>query len=569
VTQIVRKNGSMYLGILLVWALCLAHFNPRLFAIVQGADNLAATATFTLFVAFLNLFWLYGIYHCFFWAYKLLGRPRPTSPPLGDSRPAAILYTVCNDFKRDAALACINQHYPDFHVYLLDDSTSIAERQRVDVFHAEFRCQTTVVRRPDRSGYKAGNLNHALRHQVRDSVYFAVIDADEVIPPDFLSSTIACFALGDDIAFVQANHEQNPRQPSRFADDLALGIAYHWNIYQPPRNDYGFVIFYGHGAVIRRDIWEQVGGFPEIVSEDLAFATRVRQHGYRGYFLADCVCYEDFPETFPQFRTRHEKWVKGVCQYFHTEFVPFFVSPRVTWPEKADVLMSCVSLFLPALFLIFVFTANAALPLLLAERHTLSVTLFGWSVPLMPAFFMEALFKDLWTPDFYLITLVGMFAPVFVYLGAAFRQPGKIFKLLFKSAVPYISLIVVSAWAILGYLFTREAQFTATGDKALSISGLNGAQSHFNANHPWVFKIETLLGLALTYLSFMTVNFALLSISTCLLLSPVVARVGWDGRLVSVLVTLPLAFALLAFASMGVGFMGMQGFSLFFLALHF
>lgn len=200
--------------------------------------------------------------------------------------------------------------------------------------------------------------------------------------------------------------------------------------------------------------------------------------------------------------------------------------------------------------------------------------MFGWDFELLPAYFLEPLFKDIWTLDFYLITLVGMFAPVFVYLGGAFRSPVRIFRLLFKSAVPYISLIVVSMLGIVSYLLTGRAAFVATGDRvggadSMAVGAGSGILSRLHTNRPVVFGIEFALGVTLTYLSLMTVNFALLTISSCLLLSPLVARYGWDNRAISVLVSLPLAFVLLAFGSMGMGFLGMQGFGLFFLALHF
>ncbi|MEW6584310.1 MAG: hypothetical protein AB1442_01725, partial [Nitrospirota bacterium] len=90
-----------------------------------------------------------------------------------------------------------------------------------------------------------------------------------------------------------------------------------------------------------------------------------------------------------------------------------------------------------------------------------------------------------------------------------------------------------------------------------------------NANHPLIFHLEWLLGLMLTYFSVKTMNFALLTISSCLILSPLVARYEWGNKVMSWLVSLPLLFVLLAFGSMGTGFLGINGFSLYFLAMHF
>ncbi len=570
----IKKSNWMYGGILLSWVFCVIYFNPKLFSILNSADSFIAKIFFSIFIVFLNFFWFYGIYHCFFLFYRLSSKRHLLPHKISPVKSVAILYTTKNDFQEKAALSCIHQSYPDYHLFILDDSSDHTYKEIIDRFNRIHPEKTTIVRRNGRKGFKAGNLNNALKNHVTEHEYFAVVDADEVLPSDFLKKLVPYFEMDENIAFVQANHQQNPEQPSKFAKDLALGINFHWDVYQPPRNNHGFVIFYGHGAVIRRDVWEKVGGFPEIVSEDLAFATRIRQIGYKGYFAREVICYEDFPETYHQFRTRHEKWVKGACEYLHREALPFFMSKRVTWPEKLDVLFSCISLFIPFIFLFYVLIANAILPMLLAEKHMLSVNLLGKSFDLMPAYFMEPRFKELWTLDFYLITIISMFSPIFCYLEKMYSHPGKIIKLLFKSAVPYIALIFVSTIGVLTYLFTGKAGFHATGDRSEDtvVSAdhkTNGFWGRLNSNHPLIFNFEWLLGLILTYFSLKTLNFALLTISSCLVLSPLISRYGWESRLVSPLVSLPLFFVLLAIGSMGMGFMGVQGFSLFLFSLHF
>ena len=144
--------------------------------------------------------------------------------------------------------------------------------------------------------------------------------------------------------------------------------------------------------------------------------------GYYGYFVKDVHCYEEFPETYHQFRKRHEKWVKGDCEYLHHEFIPFLFSKQVTLTEKLDVLLACFSLFIPAVFLVYLFTANVLLPMLIAETHTVSINLFGHSIELMSGYFTEPYFKTLWTFDFFMITMIGMFAPIFCYFGKLFSQ---------------------------------------------------------------------------------------------------------------------------------------------------
>ena len=100
-------------------------------------------------------------------------------------------------------------------------------------------------------------------------------------------------------------------------------------------------------------------------------------------------------------------------------------------------------------------------------------------------------------------------------------------------------------------------------------SSSEGFWQRINANHPLVFRLEWLLGTALACASLITLNFALLTIASCLILSPLLGRYGWENRAISALVSLPLLFVPLAFAGMGLGLLGMQGFSMYYITLQF
>ena len=99
------------------------------------------------------------------------------------------------------------------------------------------------------------------------------------------------------------------------------------------RNRYGFVMFLGHGAILRRSCWQQVGGFPEVVSEDLAYAIAIREKGYYGTFAKDVTCFEEFPESVRSFRVRHVKWTRGTCEFLHHYGLDLLRSSRISWSE--------------------------------------------------------------------------------------------------------------------------------------------------------------------------------------------------------------------------------------------
>ena len=165
---------------------------------------------------------------------------------------------------------------------------------RVDAFAARRLKSVTVARRADRSGFKACNLNHALKN-VAAEPFFAVVDADEILPPNVLTDLVPHLVRNESCGFVRANHRSRPDAGSKLAQDLGVGIDIHWKWRQPLRDCFGVVMFLGHGAVLRRASWEAVGGFPERISEDLAFATAIREQGYHGRFAEDVVCLEGTP----------------------------------------------------------------------------------------------------------------------------------------------------------------------------------------------------------------------------------------------------------------------------------
>src|SRR5205085_191339 len=105
----------------------------------------------------------------------------------------------------------------------------------------------------------------------------------------------------------------------------------------------------------RRNCWEDIGGFPEIVSEDLAFAVEARKKGWRGYFAEHVICYEEFPQDFRAFRIRHMKWTRGTCQLLACKATRIIFCPILTTVEKIDILLALIRLPFSAV-------AMAALP---------------------------------------------------------------------------------------------------------------------------------------------------------------------------------------------------------------
>ncbi len=461
---------TMYIFVIGGWLLALIWFQPRLWALTTMAYDLPSYITIVLFIVFIDFAWLYGMYNVGVILFALIHRYFFFKPEVAISlRPmqtyprVAILYTTCNDFVEASVESCIHQDYPNYHVYILDDSSDEACKQDINQFAAKYKDLVSVVRRPDRKAFKAGNLNHGLTHHAHEK-YFAIADADEVLPTDFLRKLVPVIESDDKCGFVQANHRVNPHQQNELSKSLGVGIDIHWKYYQPLRNDYGFVMFLGHGALLRRECWEKIGGFPDIVSEDLGFAIEARELGYRGRFVSSVVCYEDFPETVRAFRVRHMKWTRGTSEFLAKKFSWLIKAKNITWTEKLDILFPTLNLPLTLIYFIFMVIANLMIPIFFGVRQDLTFEFVG-NTWVLPIYSLQAGFQSIYTIDFFLITILTFFAPVLCFIIGLIHRPLKMIKFISHSTAMYAALGPLSSIGVLAYLISGKAIFLVTGDK--------------------------------------------------------------------------------------------------------
>ena len=294
---------------------------------------------------------------------------------LGDLPKVAVLYTTFNDFDDRAFASLLGLQYPRKDIYILDDSTRPEARAQVDRAAAEHAVR--VLRREDRRGFKAGAINRAL--DGLDCEFFAIVDADEIVPPDFLERALEHF-VDDRIAFVQASHYAYNRG-TRWTAAMGHGVDLHWKIFQKYRNAHGVVNFLGHGAVLRTAAVRTVGGFPEIVSEDIALTVELAHRGFHGVFADDLLCGEAFPESFSAFRRRHKKWAMGTAEFLR-RYLGRIVTAPLAWYERLDLLLSALSL--PMTFLLAAFMVGVHFVPIPVTPPLIAIALLAIGAPLLP-----------------------------------------------------------------------------------------------------------------------------------------------------------------------------------------
>jgi len=133
--------------------------------------------------------------------------------------------------------ATAEMEYPrsKHEIQVLDDSTD-ETREEVDRVVADLKAsgvRISVVRRPNREGYKAGALQYGLGQTDADLI--AIFDADFVPPKDFLMKAVPFFLERPELGLVQGRWTHLNRSSSMLTRGQAIGIDGHFIVEQAAR----------------------------------------------------------------------------------------------------------------------------------------------------------------------------------------------------------------------------------------------------------------------------------------------------------------------------------------------
>ena len=541
------KSSTMYIGIIAVWLLCLAWFVPRLATLWGDLDSGLMQSLLIFVLVCLALFWFYGIHFFAFFLFTLLERRRKRQPPHPGQKPqefprVAILYPTANDFEYRVVLSCVKQRYPNFHVFLLDDSNRKEYRAQVDAFHREFSQITTVVRRESREGFKAGNINNALAMIDSDYEFFAICDSDNVLAPDFLAQLMPYFQEDARLGFIQANHRSNRLGKELFVRSVQTMADGRWDYHNIPRNRYGLVFCLGHGVIIRTEAWREAGGFPFIVYEDIGFTFSMRRKGYHGRFAPQVICGDGIPPSLAAWRKQNHRNVTGGVECLFRAVVPFLGAKGVTLVEKFDALARNAQIPLSAFFLPFLL-ASSFLLFSLKENSAATSVMTSW--------------------DFLTLNLLVALSPYLRFFADLLHQPIAAARFVSQLTALQFSLLLLDMLGLLIYSVTRRAHFfvtaAAAGDRPRKGATFLSSLAGVDPNHPAILAAEALLALLLAYVAVTTLNWVVLAVSLSVLIMLLRHRLGWDWLPGRVLVYVPVLLVLLGVFSGLAGIPGPPG----------
>lgn len=304
-----------------------------------------------------------------------------------DTPKVLLLYCTYNDFNADSLTQNIQQNYSNFETYILDDSTDANYLKEIDEYCLQ-NPNIKLIRRENRIGFKAGNLNNLLKREELEYDYFVILDSDEIIPNDFINKALKYFTYYKNIGILQANHIAT-RNRNNFMNTFFLGINSHWSTYQTLKHFYGFSSLLGHGAMIKKETYDSSGGFPHMVAEDIALSIEARRQNWLVGFAPDIICQEEYPIDYLAFKKRHNKWTQGNLEFIKKQNKKIMHS-NFKWFEKLDIILFTYNLPLTFVFFSFILINMVILPLLHVNLTTswilLGVTILFLFSPMLNDF---------------------------------------------------------------------------------------------------------------------------------------------------------------------------------------
>ncbi len=193
-----------------------------------------------------------------------------------------------------------------------DETTQIAQEQ-VDMYRRQ-GINIDLIRRDDRTGFKAGALKNGLKTATGEII--AIFDADFVPTSDFLRQTVPYFANNPQVGIIQTRWGHLNRWYSWLTAAQALALDGHFAIEQTARNRSGLMInFNGTAGLWRRACIEEAGGWQgDTISEDFDLSYRAQLVGWQCLFLRDVVAPAEIPPQLAAFKRQQFRWAKGSIQ---------------------------------------------------------------------------------------------------------------------------------------------------------------------------------------------------------------------------------------------------------------
>lgn len=284
-------------------------------------------------------------------------------------------------------------------IQVLDDSTDSTTHLVERMVHQYQRRGVNIqlLHRSDRSGFKAGALEQALKSATGEFV--AVFDADFLPRPNWLKQTIPFFQ-DPTIGFVQTRWGHINNRYNLVTRMAAMALDAHFVVEQTARAGSNLLMsFNGTAGIWRVATIESAGGWQgDTLTEDIDLSFRAQMAGWKYVYVPQVVVMSEVPAQMDALKMQQVRWVKGNFQVSRKLMGKVIFSHLNPW-QKLMAMLQLTMLYIP--YPVTIFTILLTFPVNLYAPHFMY--LFGW-------------------------TMIGSLGPVFLYTLAQSEFNSSLFK---------------------------------------------------------------------------------------------------------------------------------------------
>lgn len=283
--------------------------------------DILKTTTLVVYFSILSILSIYGA-HRLYMLLLYYRHKKDVPQPMGDAnfRPhVTVQLAVFNEMNVIERLMdyVVKMRWPKekLEIQLLDDSTdaTVEFAQVVCEKYRRLGYDINYIHRDDRTGFKAGALNHGLK--CAKGEFVAMFDADFLPTEDFLEKAVPHFA-DNKVAFIQGCWDHLNRDFNLLTQVQAILLDGHFVFEHTARHrSKAFFNFSGTAGMWRVSAIADAGGWEhDTITEDADLSYRAQLKGWKGVYLKDLVVPAELPVEVNAFKSQQHRWAKGNAQ---------------------------------------------------------------------------------------------------------------------------------------------------------------------------------------------------------------------------------------------------------------
>lgn len=326
-------------------------------------------------------------------------------------------------------------------IQVIDDSNdeTIEIVDKVSAKWEKLGINIKVIRREDRSGFKAGALKHGL--EIAKGEFIAIFDADFIPSTDFLRKTVPVLNQKG-IGMVQTRWGHTNREYSLLTKAQAFWLENHFRIEQTSRSNLNlFFNFNGTAGIWKKQAILEAGNWQaDTLTEDLDLSYRAQLKGWKFLYLEDVISPAELPPTLSALRGQQFRWTKGGAEVSR-KLIPALLKSKQPLKIKLHAIGHLLN---SGVYLAIAISAFLSIPLLLIKdivpslkpMMTVGTVFFSNFVVLAVAYFIA-------TRDYFKNKNIFQFVKMFqLYLsfavGMSFHNSIAVLQGYFGKRTPFI-----------------------------------------------------------------------------------------------------------------------------------